>query len=211
MVLAFFISSYFTILYTKPATEKPKSGKIYKLTDDEKKQLKTGDIILRKGEGFVSAVINDLFKTGYRLSHCAFVINENDSLRVIHTVSSELSNIDGVQTEPIDKFIRESVDSTVIVVRFKTTNEYQNKFGELAKAYLNKNITFDHKFDIADTTQFYCSELIHRVFLHTYGKDMFTERFESDHPKFLGINAFLDTSKFEIIINHQANYKEPAP
>lgn len=207
VVLAFFISGYFGFNHFRLENqEKSENKTLYRLSTDEIAKLRNGDIIMRKGEGFVSGVINDLFNTGYNLSHCGIVLIEKDSIKVIHTVSSELSKIDGVQTESLKKFVRESVLNTILVVRYKADEETGNLIASASKVYLTpqRHKAFDHKFDLADTTKFYCTELIHYSFLDVFQKDMFPERLQSDHPNFLGLNAFLDTTKFEIILNHQA-------
>jgi hypothetical protein len=130
---------------------------------------------------------------------------ENDSVKIIHTVSSELSQVDGVQTESLEKFVRESVLNTLMVVRYKSDESTRNRIAEASKAYLygERHKPFDHKFDLTDTTKFYCTELIHYSFWDVFGKDMFPERLESDHPNFLGLDAFLDTAKFEVVLSHQ--------
>ncbi len=207
-VLVFFFSGYFGLNHFRIENqERPEKKTIYKLSAEDLALLQNGDIIMRKGEGFVSSVINDLFNTGYNLSHCGIVLVENDSVKVIHTVSSELSQIDGVQTESIDKFVRESVLNTLMVVRYKTAESTRSQIAEASKAYLSasRHKPFDHKFDLADTTKFYCTELIHYSFIDVFGKDMFPERLQSDHPNFLGLDAFLDTTKFDVILSHQAS------
>ena len=212
VVLAFFFSGYFGFNHFRLENQEKSENKTqYRLSTDEIAKLRNGDIIMRKGEGFVSGVINDLFNTGYNLSHCGIVLVENDSVKVIHTVSSELSKIDGVQTESLKKFVRESVLNTIMVVRYKADEETGNLIASASKEYLTpqRHKAFDHKFDLADTTKFYCTELIHYSYLDVFQKDMFTERMQSDHPNFLGLNAFLDTTKFEIILNHQVKTKQP--
>lgn len=209
VILAFYITGYAGFNHFRVEQQaRPEKRTLYKLSPEDQALLQHGDIIMRKGEGFVSGVINDLFNTGYNLSHCGIVLKEGDSIKIIHTVSSELSNIDGVQTENLDKFVRESVLNTLVVVRYKADSLKRAEIAEASKSYLTRNKHFDHKFDIADTTEFYCTELIHYAFMDVYKKDMFPERLQSDHPNFLGLNAFLDSTKFDIIINHQPAKKE---
>lgn len=179
-------------------------SKFYKLKKKDIAKLKNGDIILRKGHGSVSDIIDNMYPTGYHLSHCGVLIKENDSLYVVHTVSSELSQIDGVQTEALDKFVRESVRNSIMVVRPKHDSITRDKIAEATLSFLDKGIKFDHSFDISDTTKFYCTELIFQAYLKVFGEDMFTERLSTDHPNYLGIDALLDTTKFERIITHQA-------
>lgn len=178
--------------------------KFYKLKESDKKKLQNGDIIMRKGHGSVSDIIDNMYPTGYHLSHCGIVIKNEDSTFVVHTVSSELSQVDGVQTENLDKFVRESVRHSIVVVRGKEDSLIRNRIADATLSFLQKDIKFDHSFDISDTTSFYCTELIYQAYFSVYGKDMFPERLLTDHPNYLGIDALLDTTKFERIIVHQA-------
>jgi|GEM_PF-197962 len=178
-------------------------SKYYRLSEAEKGLMQSGDIILRKGHGSVSDIIDNMYPTGYHLSHCAVVIRDPDSLYVIHTVSSELSMGDGVQTEGMDKFVRESVRNSIILVRPRADSLTRIRLAEASKSFLNKQIPFDNAFDISDTTQFYCTELIFQAYRKVYGKDMFPERLQTDHPNYLGIDALLDTTRFDRIITHQ--------
>ncbi len=203
--LGFIVFSTYRVEANDRALEMYKDpSKFYKLKKKDKAKLKNGDIILRKGHGSVSDIIDNMYPTGYHLSHCGVLIKEDDSLYVVHTVSSELSQVDGVQTEELDKFVRESVRNSIMVVRAKQDSITRDKIADATLSFLNKGIKFDHSFDISDTTKFYCTELIYQAYLKVFGEDMFTERLSTDHPNYLGIDALLDTTKFERIITHQA-------
>jgi len=184
----------------------------YILSREEYALLKEGDIVMRRGHGFVSAVINELFQTGYNLSHCAIIAEENGIKTVIHTVSSELSGKDGVQQEPLEQFVKESVRGTFMAVRLKKKGLDATLPLRYIRNYLKQRVPFDDKFDLNDSTRLYCTELIYRAYLNAYGEDLFTGRFQTDHPDFLSLSVFLDTTLFQIIINHQANVmKAPKP
>lgn len=203
--LGFFIFNAFRVEANDRALEMYKDpSKFYRLKKKEIAKLENGDIILRKGHGSVSDIIDNMYPTGYHLSHCGVLIKEKDSLYVVHTVSSELSQVDGVQTEELDKFVRESVRYSIMVVRPKQDSITRDKIAEASLSFLGKGIKFDHSFDISDTTKFYCTELIYQAYLRVFGEDMFTERLSTDHPNYLGIDALLDTTKFDRIIIHQA-------
>ncbi|MCS6981199.1 MAG: YiiX/YebB-like N1pC/P60 family cysteine hydrolase [Flavobacteriales bacterium] len=177
----------------------------YRLTEEEIGLLRNGDIILRRGHGFVSSVINELFHTGYNLSHCALLYNDKGKWKVIHSVSSELSETDGVQSETLEKFVRESVPGSLIVVRLSQPNLDPEEPIKFAKQYLERRIPFDNRFDLKDTSKIYCTELIYLAYLRAFGKDLFAKRLTSDHPEFLSLSAFLDSTLFQVVINHQIN------
>src|SRR5688572_17531944 len=138
-------------LNTKQSTYK------YLFKPNEMSLLQEGDIIMRRGYGVVSSMISNMNDAPYNLSHCAFIIQEKDSsFSVIHSVSSDLSDIDGVQKQTMDRFTRESVPGTIVVIRHKGGDpEIGHQIADAAKIYLAEEIKFDHHFDLSDSSTFY--------------------------------------------------------
>ena len=213
--LSLFFISFFAIAFKAFDTFRVESNeramemykdpsKFYKLKESELAKLQHGDIIMRKGHGSVSDIIDNMYPTGYHLSHCGVVIKDGDSIYVAHTVSSELSQHDGVQTEDIHKFVRESVRNSIVLVRPKIDSSERHQIAEASRAFIGRNKPFDYAFDISDTNKFYCTELIYQAYYSVYNQDMFPKRLSTDHPNYLGLDALLDTSRFERIIVHQA-------
>ncbi|MBE2247388.1 MAG: hypothetical protein IAE67_09025 [Candidatus Competibacteraceae bacterium] len=208
LTLSFLFSAYqlYSLILHRTVPLEIKANPNYRLNSEEKFMLEDGDIILRRGEGFVSSVISNLNEADYQISHCAILV-QKDSANwfVVHTVSSELSNVDGVQSERLDRFTAESVDSTIVVLRYKADKEIRNQIAYRARYYLDQKIPFDNAFNLADTTEFYCTELIYKVFLDVLGYDVFAERHQTNHPDFLTFDVFLDRTKFDVILNHQGD------
>ncbi len=176
----------------------------YRLSKAEMDSLQDGDIILRQGFGIVSESISKTLSEEYRISHCAIVRRPNpDSIVIIHSVSSSLSDVDGVQTCEINKFIQESQPNTVIVVRFISNDGKSNSaISERANYYLHQQIPFDSDFDVKDSTKFFCTELIWKVLKDEYHKDILN----IDQPDQLNANkfsVFWDSPHFKVILNHQ--------
>jgi hypothetical protein len=179
----------------------------YTLSDQEYKKIHDGDIILRHGYGLVSDLIVEQLKENYDLSHCAIVVKTDTGLAVINSISSSISNIDGVQAQDLKSFIQESQYNSVVVIRYKPKiNKPDSDIARKAKYYLEKQIPFDEAFDINDSTEFYCTELLWKVILNEYGDDIMAGKNNArkDHLRF---DTFLDTARFEIIINHQERKK----
>lgn len=193
-------------IYDYRSTQKQESLN-YALTKEELASLRSGDIILRHGYGWVSDMIVTQLKEQYDLSHCAIVCRDGDSLYVIHSVSSSLSNVDGVQSQEINAFIRESQYNSVVVVRYKKPfDKDQSCIAGRAKDYLKKGIPFDNAFNINDSTEFYCTELLWKAILNEYHVDILAGK-NNERKDHLRFDTFLDTANFEIIIDHQARKK----
>lgn len=175
----------------------------YHLTPEERSLIQDGDIILRHGFGLVSDLIVEQLNENYDLSHCAILCKDGDSITVIHSVSSSISPHDGVQSQALDPFIRDSQKNSVIIVRYKKHGERGSREGisRRAKEYLAKEVPFDESFDINDSSEFYCTELLWKCIYNEFGDDILMDHYNKrrDHMRF---DTFLDTSRFEIILNH---------
>ncbi|MFW5892105.1 MAG: YiiX/YebB-like N1pC/P60 family cysteine hydrolase [Bacteroidota bacterium] len=181
----------------------------YNLSQEEIKQLKEGDIILRHGLGFVSNTIVKTLAEDLPVSHVGMIVkNDQGGFSVIHSVSQTLSDYNGVQIQDLQTFVRDSQDSSIVIVRYKNAIEKEGSDHQMAKhayRYLDKKVPFDYKFDLDDSTGFYCSELIVRIFSDTYNfhaeKQIFlhTQKLEDK----LRLDVFRNPGLFVEIINHQ--------
>jgi hypothetical protein len=197
------ISSWLFLLAYNHHSLQEQSFYKYTLSEKEYSEIQDGDIILRHGYGLVSDLIVEQLKEKYDLSHCAIVVKTDTGLAVVHSVSSSVSNVDGVQSQDLKSFIEESHYNSVVVIRYKSRiNKPNSAISRKAKYYLAKQIPFDNAFDINDSTQFYCTELLWKVILNEYGDDIMAGKNNArkDHLRF---DTFLDTTRFSIIINHQ--------
>ena len=162
--------------------------------------LCNGDIILRKGFGFVSNKIVEILNEPYSLSHCGIVVLDDGAPYVIHSVSSTLSDYDGVQRSSLNSFFADSKPCSIVVVRYLGA---ETDGGTLitteAKRYLQDKVPFDNSFDLADNTKMYCTELVWKILLDKYSCDIYPD--QSSHTA-LGFAPFVDTTRFKVIINH---------
>ncbi|MBS4014531.1 MAG: hypothetical protein KGZ97_12390 [Bacteroidetes bacterium] len=179
----------------------------YKLSKKEIALLQEGDIILRQGQGFVSNLIMKTLKEEISLSHVGLlVLDSAGNFDVIHSVSSTLSDFDGVQKQNLLTFVKESVPRTVVVVRYNKINEIPekaNNLSEQATFYLKQQIPFDHSFDHNDTTHFFCTELIWRVYKEVFNDEIYEMKSNENLLEKLKFYHFFNPEKFTTIINHQ--------
>ena len=172
-----------------------------RLSKTEIAELRSGDIILRRGFGVVSASIARSLDEKYSVSHCGIVdIDSCGNVRVIHSVSSSLSDFDGLQDASIKEFGRESKANSIMVVRFRDTNDIPlANLACTAQKYLDQKIPFDGVFDITEQDEMYCSEMVWSALKETYGYDIYPYKSKTEVVKFA---PFFDTTHFQCIINH---------
>lgn len=183
--------------------EKPENYS-YVMNNNEFSEIKNGDLVLRRGFGFVSDTITRLFKEKYPVSHVGIVTEHEGELLVAHTVSAELSDFDGMQVTPLMRFIDDSHQNSIIVMRYKATEKVRDKIAEIAYRFFTEKVPFDYDFDLNNTQEMYCSEMVREAILEADNKDVFVGRIDKE-GKLLRFDSLLNPQLFEEIINHHKN------
>lgn len=198
VVNKFFIILFFAVLSLFSCSDSTQYvvPPVDKLTESEKEQLCDGDVILRRGSGFVSGFIVSSFGETYPISHCGIVCREGDSIYVIHSISKELAETSGVQSCSIDDFVGIALPNSVIVTRLKYGNNHL--IADEACKYLEKKVGFDYGFNSKDSSELFCSELIRDAIRNVYHINLFKD----DSHANVGFKSFYDTAYFYVIINH---------
>lgn len=167
----------------------------YLLNKEDKDLFQSGDIILRKGEGFISQFICDRLKERIPISHCGIIIKDADKLDVIHALSKDVSEVDGVQICSFDQFTQESEKGSIFVVRYK--KDTTALIASSALYYLRTKKPFDRFFDLHDSTAFFCSELPLHILKYHLHRDLAQDL---SIPPF---SLFLNPNDFAIIYPRQ--------
>ncbi len=176
----------------------------YEITTKELNELREGDILLRQGYGYFSRAIAKYQEADYPVTHCGMLVKEGNEFAVIHALSSSFSDFDGVQKQPLRRFLNESVPNTLMVVRYKGDTTIQESLVAQANAFLAQKTPFDHEFDRHDSTKMYCTELFRNIFLATLNEDIFQVQLDRTKSDYYDVTTFLDTVFFERIINHHS-------
>jgi len=184
------------------ADEAADGGASYSLSEEEVALLQPGDIILRRGHGLVSDLISAVLSEEFDVSHCGIVSEHDSALWVIHSVSSSVSEADGMQAHRLQAFVGQSKPGSVIVSRLRTDAD-RSLIAARAKGLLRRKVPFDHDFNLDDTTRIYCSELVWRIIRDDYGIDVFDEPDAGDKAGRYRFMRLLDTARFEVVLNHQ--------
>ena len=126
--------------------------------------LRPGGLILRRGEGMLSAFFSKVASEGQRYSHCGIIDFDSTSHRwvVWHAYQDDYLGADGIFRQPLDSFLMES-EAVVIYPALAL-----DSLGlQLMRAYIALHSPggrypkrFDSRFDLRDTTTLYCTEFV---------------------------------------------------
>jgi hypothetical protein len=176
--------------------EKPRP--VYKANKKIIEQVQEGDILLRQGIGPMSTQIVNVMNEKHHFSHCAIVCRINDTLKVVHSISPQLSETNGVQTQNLYDFFCDVADSNIAIVRPKMNDMQKLKFASEARRYLAKQIHFDHAFDFDDTTNFSCSELVYYSYKNSVNTNPFLFKIHGN-SKLLKFDSFFNPEYFTVV------------
>lgn len=183
--------------------------KITRISLKEQEKIQEGDIILRRGYGFFSDLIAENFKNEpYELTHTGILCKKENQWAVIHSLSSEVSDISGVQIQNLQEFLTHSTPKKILIVRLKNGTDQQRKsICQRAFFYLEQGIEFDHFGKIDSPEKMFCTELIWQI-IGTDLQLISLPTTKTEREKiFYSVAPLYDPKNFEIIINTFENKK----
>jgi len=125
-------------------------------------ELKTGDIVFRRGGGISSHAVMMADRNG-RYSHVGIVVDSAGKKMIVHAVPDEPDfegDPDRVKMETPEKFFSPINANAGEVKRLKGDTIIPLKAAEYAMQTYRRNTLFDHDYDDSDTTKMYCCELV---------------------------------------------------
>lgn len=134
--------------------------------DIPKDLLQEGDLVFRRGTGIASRIVLTADRQGV-YSHTGIVKKKHGKWYVIHAVPGETDfkeDPDRIKMELIDSFFTHSKAICGAVMRMKADSSACCRAAIRAERFYKKKILFDHQYDLKDTTEMYCTELIDYVF-----------------------------------------------
>ncbi len=140
--------------------------------------LKNGDIIFRKGRGFISQMVL-LADRQSPFSHTGIIIKKNADVFVLHAVPDESDDgTDKIKLESLSNFLSGEKTEAAEVYRLKDdSTNISDKASQKAEEYLKENVLFDSALDLSTEDKLYCTELVWKSFKFA-GIDLIDGKFD---------------------------------
>jgi hypothetical protein len=126
-----------------------------------------GDLIFRLGRGVSSQIVNLADDKG-SYSHVGFLIYDSCGWQVIHSVPDEANETGGkelIKCEAVTLFLEQDRCVDFAVMRHDSIDKIRQNVVLKAKEIWQQQPLFDHHYLLLDSTEFYCTELIYRIFI----------------------------------------------
>lgn len=206
VLFCFALIAYKAFFYLDHKSEKKALAQhhnICRLSTTEISAIQEGDFILRRGFGYFSDYIaSSLNKGAIDVTHAGIVVKRGNGLFVIHSLSSDVSDTDGVQLQLLSQFLQHSAPGKIIVTRTKKSNAaFGKKVAVLAESYLTKQVPFDHNGNIDNSTKLFCTELIWQILEKDLHHAVLPTGTDARKEFFYSMAPLYSTDYFDIVIN----------
>lgn len=126
--------------------------------------LRTGDLVFRNGLGNESLLVTTTSNGDY--SHVGIAWATPQGWHVIHAVpgESEPGTPEYVKCEPIEEFFSPKRARAGGLAQVKCDSLTAMAAAQAAMEKVNTKVTFDNEYNLEDTTQLYCTELVRLVY-----------------------------------------------
>ncbi|MBO4282157.1 MAG: hypothetical protein J5873_03070 [Bacteroidales bacterium] len=128
--------------------------------------LQSGDLVFRMGRGLESRAVVSADRDAM-FSHVGLLVREDGAWKVLHAVPGEEAETGGVERikkDPLSLYLAPDRAVAACVLRYDTAPEALEEVVRQAFRLYRKELPFDNKYDITDSSQMYCTEYVTYVF-----------------------------------------------
>jgi len=169
--------------------------------------VKNGDLILRRGEDFISATASGFSQSDNSFSHSGLAIIENDTVFVYHSIGMGDSRESFLKRDLFEAFCNTNENIRIGIYRFNFKKEIIIRLDSIVKNRYQNKLEFDSNFDLKTDEKQYCSEFIYKSILNASNNTIKLPL--SEKPNFMYIavdNLYLNSYakrifQFEYILN----------
>lgn len=155
--------------------------------------LKTGDIVVRRGNDITSYMLCQLNSKDKTYSHCGLVLVEDGYPYVYHCIGGEDNPDQVLRRDSAGFWLSAARNEAYGIVRTDIADSSLPRLNDLVRQYYGQRKKFDMQFDIVTEDRFYCAEFIYKTFNRSTGDNSFVEPVTVMGYTFVGIdNLFLN-------------------
>ncbi len=188
-------SAFYLKTYEKNKIEITNETKLveWKQAQPDMKMLKTGDLILRHGRGFISNAFMSLSTKEKNYSHAGIIHIEGQKVYVYHAIGGE-ENVDNkMRKDLIKDFCDPQYVHNFGIYRYDLNEKQLATYDSMTTANYTKGLQFDTKLELETDSVMYCSELIYKELQKVTGDPNYISISDVANYKYIAIdNLYLN-------------------
>lgn len=150
--------------------------------------LKTGDLVVRRGDDMTSYMLSKLNVEDKTYSHCGLVVVEGGYPYVYHSIGGEDNPDELMRKDSAHVWFSPVNNHAFAVYRYDMADSTINSLvGQLGDYYRKKKM-FDMEFDMATEDRLYCSEMIYKAISGATGDKSYIPTAKNYGKVFVGVD-----------------------
>lgn len=150
--------------------------------------LRTGDLVVRRGDDMTSYMLSQLNSEDKTYSHCGFVVIEDEHTYVYHSIGGEDNPDQIMKRETATQWFSPANNLAIAVYRYDLADSLITQIVEQLHIYYGQKKMFDMDFDLATDDRLYCSEMIYKVVQAITGDDKYIKESTAYGRSFVGVD-----------------------
>jgi hypothetical protein len=141
----------------------------YRLIRQAEPLLRSGDLVLRTGNDFISLSLRLFSLKDQTYSHCGLALVENGKAYVYHAIGGEDDPGRPLQKDTFEAFCDPRNNLGFGIFRYDLPPEAHQQLMQAASQYYRRHTPFDMQFRLAGDDSLYCSEFVYNCLLKATG------------------------------------------
>lgn len=133
------------------------------LQDSFVHSLHTGNLVLRLGADFTSAMLCQINRTEQLYSHCGIVMIENGYPFIYHSIGGEDNPDAKLRRDSASFWCSPVYNLGMAVGQFDLNPAQQDSMLHIVKSWYRRKLRFDMGFDLATDDKLYCAEMVYKA------------------------------------------------
>lgn len=132
----------------------------------------TGDIVMRKGKGFISEMFRKTSQRDQQFSHAGVIEVKKTGVYVVHVIENPQDSGSHLKTETLESFCSSSYNQGYAIYRYDFFSGKEKAISGYLKRLKSSGVKFDENFDLQTGSALYCTELIYKLCLESTGYEL---------------------------------------
>ena len=142
----------------------------WKKVEFDPTMVRDGDLLTRRGKGFISEQMMLFSKDDPKWSHSGIISKDPDgTVYVYHAIGGEDYADNSMKRQRIEIFAHPDVAYGFGVYRYDLNNDQFSKLDSILERQYRNKVQFDLDWDLESDEEMYCSELIYKALIDATG------------------------------------------
>lgn len=169
------------------------------VVDSTTRLLKTGDLVVRRGDDMTSYMLSQLNTYDKTYSHCGIVTVEDGHPYIYHSIGGEDNPDEKLRKDPAKYWCSPANNMAYAVYRYKYPDSVLLNVVHSIDSFYQQQVMFDMDFNIKTDERLYCSEMIFKALKTVLGDSLGIEPHTRFGRTYIGVDDLYQNEHTKLV------------